>query len=207
VQWPPSDTDDLKTKPLLSLLENEEYFLTNITSENFELLRSVVLQSSNLSWVSTGENPSMGTAVGYLRTLKNENPNLQLRFLWAENKLDRTLEELAGVVVRAAVSPSIDREFLEVDGYLCICRWSPDLGMSRVFLSADAVEQQEYMPLRKSQKTLELVTGNIEQPESFYFELKGNHASRLGLEEIEIHVKAMSIRYGISAQHIARFTS
>jgi zearalenone synthase (highly reducing iterative type I polyketide synthase) len=196
IVWPP-DISTLAGKPLISLLELEKTMLGDISPSDFETLKSLVLQSSRLLWVSMGDDPVMGAAVGYLRTLKNENMNLQLRYLLVEDSPDRALKDLAKVITKVAFAAGVETEYAELGNNLCINRWIPDDRLSKIVRDTGAPVEPEQMALGEIRTNLKLVTGSLERPGSFYFTVDVDSSEELGAEELDIEVKAISLRYGI----------
>lgn len=156
ITWPPTDLD-MVGRSIISLLELENPFLDDLSPMDFELLKATILRSSSFLWITQGKRPSTGAAMGYLRALKNENPNLNLRYLRLEDSLDRNILDVAQTLTKVGLDPNIDREFVEVDRQICINRWTPDGGMSRIISSDSA--NIESLALEKCQNPLELVAG------------------------------------------------
>ncbi|KAF2491841.1 putative polyketide synthase [Lophium mytilinum] len=193
VEWT-SSLADMKGKRLVSLLQLEEPLRADISAEDYDILKSVVLQNPQLLWVSIGEDPVMDASLGYLRVLKNENLNLDIRYLRLENKTDRSPDALAKAIAKIATVPNGDREFVEMDGHLCINRWVPDEGMSRMILSDQTAGSPEYMAMGETKTGLELNHGSLDQPDTFFFTTDTNASSELAANEVAVEVKAVAIK-------------
>lgn len=191
--WPPN-LDDLKDKHIISLLELTGPMLSEISSANFTALKSVVTQCSSFSWVSTGQDPAMHAALGFLRTLRNENPTLSLRFVLLEERDDQSAKELADVITKVAITSSIDSEFVELGGNMCINRWVAEDALTAVTVTDEADTIQGYITLGESRKPLKLVNAHYESPKALYFTVEDEASQRLGNNEVEIEVKAVLLK-------------
>lgn len=191
VSWPP-DPSELKDKSIISLLELENSFLHDISPTNFDLLSTIVTQSSSFLWVSTGQNPMMAEGRSYLRILKNEIPTIKLRYLQLEYR-GRELEDFAGIVTKVALNSTEEGEFVEIYGQLCIDRWLPDEGISRLTLQQDGLDLEK-MALEKSRTVLQLVARSFGQDRSIYFTTDTDLDGEASLGEVEIVTKAVSVR-------------
>jgi zearalenone synthase (highly reducing iterative type I polyketide synthase) len=192
LEWTPS-LSELTGSQLISLIELEKPILADISPEDYDILKRVVLQNPRLLWVSMGEDIAMDAALGYLRALKNENLNLDIRYLHLEDNTDRTVEALGGIITKVAGVLSNDREFVEMDGRLCINRWVADEGMSRMILNDQATSPPEHMTLGEARAGLALNTGSLDQPDSFVFTIDTDSASELATDEVAIEVKAITL--------------
>lgn len=191
VDWPPN-CSDLKGKHIISLLELERPLLGDLSSEDFDILKTVSTQCSQLLWVTQGDDPVVGTALGYLRSLKNENPNLKLRYLLLENTKS-VAKGIPSVIVQIATSPSIESEFSESNGYLCINRWVADSIMTKVTAKNQIGEIPECMALGTSEAPLKLEI-YLGDTKSAIFTVDERAGFPLSDNELEIEVKATLIR-------------
>lgn len=191
--WPP-EMSEATSQSVISLLEMESSFLSDISPEDFNMLKSLLLGTSHMLWVTKGDDPVMNAATGYLRSLKNENPNLNTRYLRVEDRLNRNFSDVADVIMKAAVTPSIEREFVEIEGRLCINRWAADKGISRTLVNDKSAVPFERMAIGESLGGLELVLGNPEKPDSFYFDAMTDSTVEFNSTEVEIEVKAIGLK-------------
>jgi hypothetical protein len=185
IAWPPKDLD-MVGRSILSLLEVENPFLVDISPVDFELLKTTILRSSSFLWVTKGKKPTTAAAMGYLRSLKNENPNLDLRYLRLEDQVDRNIADVAETIINISLNPNIDREFVEVNGQICINRWMPDRGMSRM-ISSD-VSNVEEITVQRCENPLELVTGP-----DYHFK-DSELVDGLSSGHIQVETRALSLR-------------
>lgn len=136
----------------------------------------------------------MGAALGYLRSLKNENPNLGLRYLHLED-VNRSAKETASVIVKLVMSSSIDSEFSESSGHLRVNRWAADSTMTKITAKTATGGYQDSMALGESQAPLKLMIDSLGQPKSTYFAVDESAGSGLGDDEVEVEVKATILRF------------
>ncbi|PGH26935.1 hypothetical protein AJ80_01317 [Polytolypa hystricis UAMH7299] len=190
--WPP-DLEKLKGKQLISLLEMEESMFAEISAADFDTLKTLVLQTSQMLWVSQGDDPVMSAAMGYLRSLQNENLNLNLRYLCVENRLDRSLGDLARIITKVARAPGFEREFSEINGELCINRWIPDLKLGNITMESGTLGKFEQISLGESCTGLKPVIRNPEQPEDSYFVADTSLPEEIFEDEVDVEVLAIGL--------------
>lgn len=187
-----TDVTTLQGKPLVSLLELEKSMWTELDEESFNRLRTITLQSSSLLWVSMGDNhPVMQAAIGFLRVLQNENANLRLRYLHLEDS--HQIQRIAHDVARVAVVSDPEREFIQIEGALCINRWVPRDDLSGLIASKDEQEGQELVKLGDVQSSLKLIQPSEASKKPIYFDLDDTSSDEIGDCEVEIEVRAVAI--------------
>ncbi|KAJ5155838.1 polyketide synthase [Penicillium capsulatum] len=193
VTWP-VNSQDLKGKSLISLLELEQSVLAEPSPEDFDCLKAMTLQSSRMLWVSMGNDPVMQTAVGYLRVLQNENANLDLRYLQLEQAAkDREPSSIADLINRVASVPSSDREYIEINGSLCINRWAPRYDLGGLVATNSSTQPHEYIKLRDVPASLKLVQPEGNASEFYHFDFDDSNDDELAVDEVEIEVKAIAV--------------
>ncbi|KAK5055284.1 hypothetical protein LTR84_013034 [Exophiala bonariae] len=192
IVWPPKDLD-MVGRSIISLLEMETPFLVNISPVDFEVLKTTILRSLSFLWVTKGKEPTTAAAMGYLRSLKNENPNLNLRYLRLEDQVDRNAPDVAEAITSISLNPNIDREFVEINGQICINRWMPDRGMSRIILNGAA--NVENIALQRCENPLELVAGP-----DYHFK-DSELVEDLSPEHIQVETRALVLSRPRSSTH------
>ncbi|KAK4106755.1 hypothetical protein N658DRAFT_461640 [Parathielavia hyrcaniae] len=197
VRWSAElELERLQGKILISLLETEAPFLQDISVEDYAALKTLLLNSARVLWVAKGEDPAMQAAVGYLRVLKNENINLDPRYLLLEDRVgggssatDVVVEQM---LVPLAVSATTDREYVERDGRLCINRWVDDDRLSRIMMTSggdeDAKHDAERLRLGDATTPLRLGLGSL-----VFLAAADDQASSINPEEVEVQVAAMAV--------------
>ncbi|KAF7133670.1 hypothetical protein CNMCM5793_004968 [Aspergillus hiratsukae] len=191
VEWPPEPAE-LQGKNVISLLELESPLLADISPADFDSLKTIILQSARWLWVSMGDDPVMQTAIGYLRVLQNENVNLDLRYLLLEDKPHRDPSHI-GIVTKVALLPTTDREYMELNGSLCINRWVADDGLGRLTSSENGAGTNEHIAVGDAPAGLKLVDGLINHQPSLFFDIDDNVKGELASDEVEIEVKSLGI--------------
>lgn len=194
VSWP-VDPHELKGKSLVSLLELEQSVLAEPSTEDFDRLKAITLQSSRMLWVSMGEDPITQTAVGHLRVLQNENVNLDLRYLQLEQNLaERDSSTIADLISRVVAAPSSDREYIEVKGALCINRWVPRYDLSGLLTAGSETQSHDYIKLGDAPATLKLIRPEDQSFELYHFDFDDSNDAELAADEVEIEVKAIAVK-------------
>lgn len=196
MQWSSENASNLHGKFLISLLELDTPFLSDLSEEDYGLLKTMALNSSRLLWVSRGSDPAMQATIGYHRVLQNENVNLDLKYLLLEHRAGRSADDVASRIAELAFAPTTDREYMEIDGNLCINRWVVDERLRHVMASDD--DQQggstESVTTRDvGDSALILRHNSNKQSESYWFSIDESQQSGLSAGEIEVQVKAIGI--------------
>lgn len=197
VQWASENASNLHGKSLIFLLELDTPFLSDLSEEDYSLLKKIALNSSRLLWVSRGTDPAMQTTIGYLRVLQNENVNLDLRYLLLEQRADRPMGDIVSKVAELALAPTTDREYMEIDSSLCINRWDVDERLSHVMASDDNQQggSTESVTLRDlGDSALILHHNSNKQTKSFWLTVEESQQSDLAEDEVEVQVKAIGIK-------------
>ncbi|PCH00416.1 Acyl transferase/acyl hydrolase/lysophospholipase [Penicillium occitanis (nom. inval.)] len=197
LQWSSENVSKLHGKSIISFLELETPFLSDISEEDYSLLRTVALNSSRLLWVSKGSDPAMQATIGYLRVLQNENVNLDLRYMLLEERADRPAEDIASRVAELAVAPTTDREYMEIDGGLCINRWVVDERLKHVMTSNDDQQGDSTVSvaLRDVGDSVLILRHSSNKPDSFWFTADESQQTDLSTDEVEIQVRAIGINH------------
>ncbi|KAH8819280.1 putative polyketide synthase [Xylogone sp. PMI_703] len=188
IRWP-VEPSQVKGAAIISLLEIEDAFFTDISPEDFDSMKDIMLHSSKLWWIALGDDPMKQTAIGYLRVLRNENPNLYLNYLLLEDKPNDSFSGLVDTILRVFSATNTDREFMEIDGNICINRWMADDGISRLNAIDNERDHLEYVTVGEISKGLKL----IDQFPSIYFDIDDDAHTELAPNEVEIEVKAFGI--------------
>lgn len=192
VPWPPNAAE-LKNKPIISLLDLEKSLLSDMSASDLELLKTILVQSPSCLWVSAGNEPILATAKAYLSRIHSGKPGLKIRYLLLDGAAGRELEALAGVITKVAQAGTEEKEIIEIDGHLCIERWLPDNGLGRMTKNQKQIVP-ERMLLEGSRTVLKLSAETSEPEKPIHFETDTGLEGDLGLGEVEIVTKALTIR-------------
>jgi zearalenone synthase (highly reducing iterative type I polyketide synthase) len=204
VRWSTElDLGRVQGKTLISLLEAQSPFLQDISVQDFEALKTLLLNSGRVMWVARGEDPAMQAAMGYLRVLKNENINLDLGYLLLEDRVGRSPTDVVQMLVPMVVSPTTDREYVERDGCFCINRWVDDDQLTDIMAASgieDATQKKhgaERLRLGDARTTLRLLGSGI-------FDTAHDQPSALNADELEVQVKAIAVN--VKPQRLVQFS-
>lgn len=126
---------------VINMVEIKEPLLLELESKEFEAMKSLVLRSKSLLWVTmggvmTGERPAMNMASGFARTMRYEtdSPNFATLDLGSVCQLNKiasygdyayAVGSVALSLCEPAAGPSFEREFAYHDGHLDVPRVSP----------------------------------------------------------------------------------
>ncbi|KAH8703111.1 hypothetical protein BGW36DRAFT_422685 [Talaromyces proteolyticus] len=194
IQSPSDVTGAPSSATIISLLDaGHDSILAEISSEMFDFLKAVILSSSRFVWVAMGDNPVKQTAIGYLRALRNENPNLDLSYLLLEDRPHLEVGETADRILQTLDAPGSDREFVEVDGNLCINRWEVDEGVSLLNGIDNGTPTLENITVGEIRANLQLMQFGSSP---LYFDIAQGQ-KELALDEVEVEVKAFGIDDGL----------
>ncbi|GAB1312343.1 Polyketide synthase [Madurella fahalii] len=193
IQWSGElELERVQGKTLVSLLEIQSAFLQDISAQDFAALKTLLLNSARVLWVAKGEDPAMQAAMGYLRVLKNENINLDLRYLLFEDHAGRSPTDVVQMLVPVVVSPTTDREYVERNRCLCINRWVDDDHLSRIMTAGNEDAEQKHVESER------LRLGDVKTPlrllwSSVFHTADDASSSPLNAEEVEVQLKAITV--------------
>ncbi|OJI88527.1 hypothetical protein ASPTUDRAFT_135063 [Aspergillus tubingensis CBS 134.48] len=200
----PHEVSKLKDKQVISLMELHESWTLHWTPADMECMRTLV-QAKYILWVSpapldtAASYAATGATTGLLRTLRNENPNLDLPQLLIEEKdvardpghLGRSIARLLRLSHQSRSRPR-DYEYLLRDGRLHVPRaiaYSPlDDAMEAAVhgpkpILAELTEDTR--PLRLHSKSSDL--------EAAQWQLDDRLATAIAEDEVEVHLHAISL--------------
>ncbi|KAF2966748.1 hypothetical protein GQX73_g6838 [Xylaria multiplex] len=126
------DVSLLEGKSCISLLECQQSLLLNITADEFESFRSLLLKPRDLLWVTVLDDPASALIDGLMRVVRNETPGSQLRAFHADEPscLVQSEGSLADLIIQAFFWVGDDNEFQVREGLVHISRIDEDPGMS-----------------------------------------------------------------------------
>ena len=126
---------------VINMAEVDEPLLSRMEPAQFEAIKSLVLRSKFLLWmtmggVTAGTSPEMNMASGFARTMRHEtdSPNFATLDLGSVSQLDQTaacndyahaVGKVALMLCEEAAEPGFEREFAYQDGHLYVPRVSP----------------------------------------------------------------------------------
>ena len=110
------NSNDLKGKTYVSLLELEQPLLDNLSERDFHNVRAVVLNCQRPLWITHGDNPSFGMVDGFARCIMSEIAGTMFQLLHLSEATG--LQHGASLATRMLESDSNDNEYREV-GVFC----------------------------------------------------------------------------------------
>jgi acyl transferase domain-containing protein/ubiquinone/menaquinone biosynthesis C-methylase UbiE len=191
---------------VLSLLEAFDPVLARCSEEQFEAIRTVILSTDKLVWVSClvtsngVRKPDACAISGLLRSVKSEIPSLSFNELHLRKRDISELPEAADIILsivhklkQAENASDIENEIVEVDGMLQIPRIFDDFPMNKVLRSLGRVADPEPQLLLQEGRPLKMTIGKPGVLGSLYFVDDAVLEDSLPEGEVEIEVKANSI--------------
>ena len=192
--WHPK-TCDLTQKECISLMELEVPFLEDLSEVGFRSVKSIILDSANLTWVTALDGPAGAVASGMARSIRNEIPGKLFRSLQVRDKSLNTPNELAFLVGQVATTATPDDEFREDAGILQVCRVVEDAPMNDEItqLLVEGKENVESMALEQVNGPQMLAIRAQGMLDTLCVEpdVAGNELEK---DEVEIQVKATGLK-------------
>ncbi|KAF2878222.1 putative polyketide synthase [Massariosphaeria phaeospora] len=192
-----SNPSALAGKMCLSLLELQESILEDLSEENFEPFKRVLLDTASVFWVTGFNSPSSSMIDGLARVVRNETPGLSLRTFHADESLLSSPRRLADLISRAFNSKSEDDEYLLKDGLINISRIEED-GLFNAAINGllpGAASTITNMPLENAAYPLKMAIQTPGMLDSVCMEVDEMPGTELESNYIEIKVKASSINF------------
>ncbi|KAJ5777293.1 hypothetical protein N7520_000539 [Penicillium odoratum] len=122
----------------ISLLEDQEPMLCDITGENFGFLQALINQSSGMLWVTRGAmvecaSPHRSLILGLARSVRNEKSGYSLGVLDLDlsGEGPRISKAITDVALKLTLLPDGDYEYALRDGQILVPRVSPCMALSQ----------------------------------------------------------------------------
>jgi hypothetical protein len=193
VQWSP-DLSSCRGRHCIVLMELESPFLTSLKEEDFLALKQLVNEVSSLLWVTRGGDPTMEMIFGLSRTLRSEVSGLNFRVLRIDDELKLEADALVKPILDVAISEVSDNEFVFQDGVVNIARFVEEKVLNEMIADQSRKVQPEVMPMGKSPAPLKLEIGMPGMLDTLFFIEDSKAAEDLGVDEVEIRVKASGLK-------------
>ena len=189
-------TCDLTQKECISLMELEASFLEDLNEAEFNTVKSIILDSANLTWVTALDGPAGAVASGMARSIRNEIPGKIFRSLQVQDKSLDSPDELAFLVGQVATTAIPDDEFREVGGVLQVCRVVEDSSMNEEItqLLVEGKENVENMALESVDGPQMLAIRAQGMLDTLCVEPDDVVETELANDEVEIGVKATGLK-------------
>ena len=191
----PWQTDVTTTKrSVIALLELESSFLADIGEQDFSVLKAALLDASSTLWVTSGMGAESGTVLGLARSMRNENPNLQLRTLHLPCGDSMEPQALARVIQDVFYDSSPEMEFVFEDGSINVQRLIQDDAMTERILDLETSAPLTTMRLGDASGGLTLGIGVPGMLDTLHFKDNPESTEELAEDEVEIEVKASGLK-------------
>ena len=189
-------TYDLSEKECISLLELDASFLEDLSEADFTAVKSIILDSANLTWVTALDGPAGAVASGMARSIRNEIPGKSFRSLQVQDKSLDTPDKLAFLVGQVATTAIPDEEFREDAGVLQVCRVVEDAPMNEDItqLLVEGKENVESMALEQVNGPQMLAIRAQGMLDTLCVEEDDVAGDELGNDEVEIDVRATGLK-------------
>ena len=193
--WNAQDCD-LTEKECVSLMELETSFLENLGEADFSAVKSLFLDSTNLTWVTALDGPAGAVASGMARSIRNEIPGKLLRSLRVQDKSLDSPIELAHLIGQLAATTTHDDEFREDAGVLQVCRVVEDASMNEDMTQSlvEAKDNVETMALEQVKGPQMLAIRAQGMLDTLCVEEDDVAGTELEKDEVEIEVKATGLK-------------
>ncbi len=187
---------DLREKECVSLMELEASFLEDLSEADFNVVKSIILDSANLTWVTALDGPAGAVASGMARSIRNEIPGKLFRSLQVQDKSLNSPDELAFLVGQLATTATPDDEFKEDNGVLQVCRVVEDAPMNEEItqLLVEGKENVENMALELVDGPQMLAIRAQGMLDTLCVEEDDVAGTELRSDEVEINVKATGLK-------------
>ncbi|KAI0437216.1 putative polyketide synthase [Xylaria telfairii] len=194
-----SDISTLAGKSCISLLEFQKPLLRDLAEEDFASVRSLLLESKELFWVTALDEPSAAIIDGLTRVVRNETPGLNVRVFHTDEPLSLGLsvERLADKMAKAFFSTGPDNEFQVRDGLLHVCRIEEDAELNQEIngLLPGAAKIVSSLPLKEVRDPVKLCVQSPGMLSSVCLEPDDSANLELEPDFVEIQTKATAINF------------
>ena len=189
-------TCNLRKKECISLMELETSFLEDLSEQDFNAVKNIVLNTSNLTWVTALDGPAGAVASGMARSIRNEIPGKLIRSVQVQDTSLNDAGELAFLVGQVASTNTPDDEFKEDDGVLQVCRVVEDAPMNEEItqLLVEGKESVESMALEQTDGPQMLAIRAQGMLDTLCVEEDDVAGTELGNDEVEIEVRATGLK-------------
>ncbi|KAI1109794.1 hypothetical protein F5Y14DRAFT_431116 [Nemania sp. NC0429] len=192
-------------KPVLSLLEAETPFVSNLPETNFALIKRVLLESRGGLWVSRSNrqldpsgDPTFCCTVGLLRCLRNEKPDILMHELALSPETHANTQEAADLVARSvrsifeadSLGLEAETEIAEHEGRLYIPRIFDHKDLNKSLEMIGRRPPVESQPFYQPDHALQLDIGTPGKLDTLHFIQDSMSSEPLGENDIELEVHA-----------------
>ncbi|KAL6405245.1 putative KR domain-containing protein [Ilyonectria robusta] len=178
----------------VSLLELEKPLLEDLSEAEFDGVRTLMLNSERLLWVTQGANPSFGLIDGFARVIRSEYASAKIQVL---HLMSPGTEHGPALASRILLSPTEDSEFMEIGGLLKVSRIYRNLNeddhIRHHLLDSTRVMS---LPTDQDAPALKLAVGKPGLLNTLQFVPdEAMESTPLGDDEVELQVMASGINF------------
>ena len=195
-------------KAVLSLLEAERPLIADISKDDFDRVKKVLLGCKRGLWVSragvqvdSSSNPLFCATNGLLRTTRTEKPDNPMFQLDLSTEAQISSSRTADLIIRSfkseseAESPNIESEVCEREGRLYIPRLCDEKPMNHALHVRGKQPPPEPQPFMQIGRPLRLTIGTPGMLDTMHFVDDEKPLATLGENEVEIEVKANGVNF------------
>ncbi|EFQ36694.1 KR domain-containing protein [Colletotrichum graminicola] len=178
----------------VSLLELEEPLLEELSEAEFHDVRTLMLNSDRLLWVTQGANPAFGLIDGLARVIRSEYINAKIQVL---HLMSPGIDIGSASASRILLSPTNDNEFMEIDGLLKVSRIYRSPGEDE-HIREHLINSTRVVSLPKDQHApaLKLAVGKPGLLNTLHFVAENaTEPTPLADDEVELQVMASGINF------------
>lgn len=190
---------------VVNVMEIKEQLLSKMETTEFEAIKSLVLRSKSLLWVSmgdilTGENPAMNMATGLARALRYEtdSTNFATLDLGSASNFKQTanhnqyvdaIGRIAPLLCEEAATTIFEREFALHEGHLYIPRVNPLETMNDWMNGLDEQNRPEHVRLDEIDHPIQIASKTEGVSEELHFKEVSVALDHIGENQVQIDVK------------------
>ncbi|GKZ27179.1 type I Iterative Polyketide synthase (PKS) [Aspergillus brasiliensis] len=200
---------DIENKSFLALLEcePEQPLLADISPEDWNALKTIILQSADITWVSRGatnssESPFANLMTGMARSIRAENPQVALTTLDidAEAPMDTTenVESMIEIFIQGGSSkhsPRPDWEYAIRNGRAMVQRILMEKGMNDLIATYNVAPKAENAPFKQEGRPMTLSIGTPGRLDTLQFVDDPSPQEPLKEDDVEIEVKGVGLNF------------
>ncbi|KAK8087715.1 polyketide synthase [Apiospora hydei] len=192
----PDTLEQVSGSSCISLLELDDRFDLSEDPSRYDTVKNLYLNAKRLLWVSAGSSPHQGVIQGLSRTVKNENPHLDVAHLGLAAASLVDAHHSAVLVARLFLAGTEDREFVvDEGGVLKVSRYAADDAMNAYMLRMLDKNSAQTVPVGQIQTPLKLAIRSPGLLESMWFTADDRWQAQLEPDEIEIETRAIGTNF------------
>ena len=198
--WGSCDATTVEGKACISLVEVDRPVLRQLTEQDFTFIKALILGAKKVLWVGAfpETDPSSAIVTGLARVVRSEEPGIVFHTLQLDLPSQDT-ESVSGLVLRAFQTPGEENEFKINNGAIEVSRVVEDSDLNADLLESLGVAKTEtatvkQVPLEEAGGPLKLSVRNAGLLDTLCFEPDTLPDTPLGDDEVEIEVKATSLK-------------